>query len=58
MSETAEVITFDNAATMGLSRVEWDLIEKRLGRTPVFVSWVFFRRCGLNIAHTNHPRNG
>lgn len=34
MSESAEVMTFDNAAAMGLSRAEWDLIEKRLGRTP------------------------
>ena len=34
MIESAEVMTFDNAAAMGLSRVEWDLIEKRLGRTP------------------------
>jgi phosphoribosylformylglycinamidine synthase II len=34
MSESAEVMTFDNAAAMGLSRAEWDLIKKRLGRTP------------------------
>ena len=34
MSEIAEVMTFDNAAGMGLSRAEWDLIKKRLGRTP------------------------
>jgi len=27
-------MTFENAAAMGLSRDEWDLILKRLGRTP------------------------
>ncbi|MDC1001837.1 phosphoribosylformylglycinamidine synthase subunit PurL [Alphaproteobacteria bacterium] len=27
-------MTFENAATMGLSRDEWDLINQRLGRTP------------------------
>ena len=27
-------ITFENAASMGLSEAEWDLILKRLKRTP------------------------
>ncbi|MGB1999405.1 MAG: phosphoribosylformylglycinamidine synthase subunit PurL [Candidatus Puniceispirillaceae bacterium] len=27
-------MTFENAASMGLSQAEWDLILKRLGRTP------------------------
>ena len=27
-------MTFENAATMGLSKEEWDLILTRLGRTP------------------------
>ena len=30
----APAMTFENAASMGLSREEWDLILKRLGRTP------------------------
>ena len=27
-------MTFENAASMGLSQEEWDLILTRLGRTP------------------------
>ena len=36
MSEprTEPAMTFENAASMGLSREEWDLILKRLGRSP------------------------
>jgi phosphoribosylformylglycinamidine synthase II len=34
MTTPAELMTFDDAAAMGLSRDEWDLILKRLDRTP------------------------
>jgi len=34
MTSALDVMTFENAATMGLSRDEWDLINQRLGRTP------------------------
>ena len=34
MTSASDVMTFKNAATMGLSRDEWDLINQRLGRTP------------------------
>ncbi|MDC0102338.1 phosphoribosylformylglycinamidine synthase subunit PurL [Alphaproteobacteria bacterium] len=34
MTSASGVMTFENAATMGLSRDEWDLINQRLGRTP------------------------
>ncbi|MDB2498861.1 phosphoribosylformylglycinamidine synthase subunit PurL [Alphaproteobacteria bacterium] len=34
MTSASDVMTFENAATMGLSRDEWDLINQRLGRTP------------------------
>ena len=34
MTLASDVMTFENAATMGLSRDEWDLINQRLGRTP------------------------
>ena len=36
MTSASDVMTFENAATMGLSRDEWDLINQRLGRTPNF----------------------
>ena len=41
MTSASDVMTFENAATMGLSRDEWDLINQRLGRTP--------NRCELGI---------
>ena len=34
MTSASDVMTFENAATMGLSRDEWNLINQRLGRTP------------------------
>src|SRR6056300_2118076 len=34
MTSASDVMTFENATTMGLSRDEWDLINQRLGRTP------------------------
>ena len=34
MTSASDVMTFENAATMGLSRDEWGLINQRLGRTP------------------------
>ena len=34
MTQNDHLMTFDNAAAMGLSRNEWDLILKRLDRTP------------------------
>jgi phosphoribosylformylglycinamidine synthase subunit PurL len=34
MTSASNVMTFENATTMGLSRDEWDLINQRLGRTP------------------------
>ena len=34
MTSASDVMTFENASTMGLSRDEWDLINQRLGRTP------------------------
>ena len=34
MTSASDVMTFESAATMGLSRDEWDLINQRLGRTP------------------------
>ncbi|MDC1407186.1 phosphoribosylformylglycinamidine synthase subunit PurL [Candidatus Puniceispirillum sp.] len=34
MTSASDVMTFENAVTMGLSRDEWDLINQRLGRTP------------------------
>ncbi len=34
MTSASDEMTFENAATMGLSRDEWDLINQRLGRTP------------------------
>ncbi|MDA9897510.1 phosphoribosylformylglycinamidine synthase subunit PurL [Alphaproteobacteria bacterium] len=34
MTSASDVMTFENAAPMGLSRDEWDLINQRLGRTP------------------------
>ena len=34
MISASNVMTFENAATMGLSRDEWDLINQRLGRSP------------------------
>ena len=34
MTQNDHLMTFDNAAAMGLSRDEWDLILKRLDRTP------------------------
>jgi phosphoribosylformylglycinamidine synthase II len=34
MTSASDVMTYENAATMGLSRDEWDLINQRLGRTP------------------------
>ena len=34
MTSASDVMTFENAATMGLSRDEWDLINQHLGRTP------------------------
>ncbi|MDP4785048.1 MAG: AIR synthase related protein, partial [Alphaproteobacteria bacterium] len=34
MTSASDVMTFKNAATMGLSRDEWDLINQRLDRTP------------------------
>ncbi|MGB1329206.1 MAG: phosphoribosylformylglycinamidine synthase subunit PurL [Candidatus Puniceispirillaceae bacterium] len=34
MTSASDIMTFENAATMGLSRDEWDLINQRLGRTP------------------------
>jgi phosphoribosylformylglycinamidine (FGAM) synthase-like enzyme len=58
MTSASDVMTFENAATMGLSRDEWDLINQRLGRTPNFVSLAFFRPCGRSIVRINHQRNG
>ena len=34
MNSISEKMNFKNAALMGLSRDEWDLINKRIGRTP------------------------
>ena len=34
MTSASDVMTFENAATMGLSRDEWDLINHSLGRRP------------------------
>lgn len=34
MTSASDVMTFENAATMGLSRDEWHLINQRLDRTP------------------------
>ncbi|MDB3880377.1 phosphoribosylformylglycinamidine synthase subunit PurL [Alphaproteobacteria bacterium] len=34
MTSASDVMTFESAATMGLSRDEWDLINQRIGRTP------------------------
>jgi phosphoribosylformylglycinamidine synthase II len=34
MNAASDVMTFENAAAMGLSRDEWALINQRLGRTP------------------------
>ena len=34
MTSESDKTTFENAATMGLSRDEWDLITQRLGRIP------------------------
>ena len=34
MTSESDKTTFENAATMGLSRDEWDLIIQRLGRVP------------------------
>ena len=34
MTQKEPLMTFDDAAAMGLSRDEWDLILKRLDRTP------------------------
>jgi len=34
MTSASDVVTFENAATMGLSLDEWELINQRLGRTP------------------------
>src|SRR5210317_1127377 len=41
MNAASDVMTFENAAAMGLSRDEWALINQRLGRTP--------NRCELGI---------
>ena len=34
MTSASDLMTFEHAAAMGLSRDEWDLINRRLGRTP------------------------
>ncbi|MDA8717190.1 phosphoribosylformylglycinamidine synthase subunit PurL [Alphaproteobacteria bacterium] len=34
MTSASDVMTFESAATMGLSRDEWDLINQRIGRRP------------------------
>ena len=34
MTQKEPLMTFDDAAAMGLSRDEWNLILKRLDRTP------------------------
>ena len=34
MTQNDHPMTFDDAAAMGLSRDEWELILKRLDRTP------------------------
>jgi phosphoribosylformylglycinamidine synthase II len=34
MTSASDVMTFDHAAAMGLSRDEWNLINSRLGRVP------------------------
>ena len=34
MTQNDHIMTFDDAAAMGLSRNEWELILKRLDRTP------------------------
>ena len=34
MTQNDQLMTSDDAAAMGLSRVEWDLILNRLDRTP------------------------
>ena len=34
MTQQDQLMTFDDAAAMGLSRDEWELILKRLDRTP------------------------
>ena len=34
MTQKEPLMTFDDAAAMGLSRDEWDLILKRLDRAP------------------------
>ena len=34
MTSELETMNFNNAALMGLSRSEWDLVNKRLGRVP------------------------
>ena len=58
MSQNAEVMTFDNAAAMGLSGAEWDLIKKRLGRTPNLCELGIFSAMWSELALTNHRRNG
>ena len=52
MTSASDVMTFENAATMGLSRDEWDLINQRLGRTPNLCELgIFFFLCSEYCSH-------
>src|SRR5210317_153303 len=42
MTQQDQLMTFDDAAAMGLSRDEWELILKRLERTPNFTELGIF----------------
>ena len=46
-------MTFEHAASMGLSEEEWDLILKRIGRTPNLCELGIFPPCGRSIVPIN-----
>ena len=51
-------MTFENAASMGLSEDEWKLILKRLARTPNLCELGIFSAMWSDIARINHRKNG
>ena len=58
MTSATDRMTFQNAAAMGLSREEWELITQRLAVSQTFVNSVYFLPCGPNIVLINHQKNG
>ena len=51
-------MTFENAASMGLSEDEWKLILNASHGRQTAVNLGFSRQCGQNIARINHQKNG